>query len=118
MTIIDTMTDADAEAEQENQSSLNLPVTASQIQGQGNQDGNYVITRNHSANNMLPTDNQQVIEVKPVSEAEIANIFTFYNASKAGETKDSRMPSDFNDHEKQFTFQGTNASGTGTLTQD
>lgn len=65
---------------------MSPPITASQIQGQSkdnngitNTEGggpNSVMTRNHSA-----THFDQVIEVKPVSEAEMANVFTFFNQS-------------------------------------
>ena len=74
---------------------LNLQGRASQIQGQGNQDGrSSVMTRNHSMANNLNINEPLVhnaaansIEVKQVTEDEIAGIFTFYQASKADEAQ-------------------------------
>ena len=68
-----------------------------------------MITRNHSvANNLHPNTEQPLlapntansIEVKHVSEEEIANIFTFYNAQKTDEAHNLNA-------EKQFTFQAS-----------
>ena len=68
-----------------------------------------MMTRNRSKSNF-----DQVIEVKPVAETEMANVFTFFNQSSR-DTIEIRQKQGALALEEQFTFQANNSMPSANL---